>query len=155
MFGHRSRSSSGEIAHRLEALRTDISLLGEALAGAAEESTRGPRARAGHYAQDAVAQLAHRAEDVGHHVGHHAGTLAASGLEAARKGRDVAWRELDAASQRTQEVVARHPGTVVLAAIGVGLLVGCVLSLAAQEPRRSGGASLGGALRRPLAKVFR
>ncbi|MEP9376463.1 hypothetical protein ABLE91_07120 [Aquabacter sp. CN5-332] len=146
MFGYGSRTATSDIAHRIENLRTEIALLGEALADAAEEQSRGPRRRARRFAHDAAESLTSHAEE----LGAQAGALASSGLSAALKGRRQMMRELDGAAARTQEVVTRHPAAVLVAALGVGLVAACVLSLAAQTPRHRG-ASPGGIVRRPRA----
>ncbi|MFG1396473.1 hypothetical protein [Roseixanthobacter pseudopolyaromaticivorans] len=115
MFGQ-SRSSTTDISKRLEALRHDITLLGEALADAAEENTRAPRHQAGRYFTDALQTLEQEAAHV-----------ARNGLSLARKGRHEASRHIDDVVDQAHDLVARKPGSIVLGAIAVGLTVGYVL----------------------------
>ncbi len=114
MFGMGSRSSTHDIAQRLETLRHDVALLGEALADAAEETTRGPRKNARRYAHDTVEGLTAHAEE----LGSQAGALARSGLSAAIKGQRQLRSEFDEAAERTQDLVVRHPGPALFAALG-------------------------------------
>ncbi|MFG1461623.1 hypothetical protein V5F77_01895 [Xanthobacter sp. DSM 24535] len=126
MFGH-SRSSTADISKRLEALRHDITLLGEALAGAAEENTREPRHQAGRYFNEAVQTLESEAAN-----------LAKNGLSLARKGGREAGRHIDDVVDHAHDLVVRNPGSVVVGAVAIGLTIGCVLyALAGTSSRRN------------------
>ncbi|OYY59787.1 MAG: hypothetical protein B7Y61_23620 [Rhizobiales bacterium 35-66-30] len=109
MFGYGSHSSTADISKRLEALRNDITLLGEALAGAAEENTRTPRHEAGRYIGSAVKSLEREAA-----------SLAADGLSV----------------DHAHDLVARKPGSILLGAVVVGLTVGYVLYAMTGTPSR-------------------
>ncbi|HQS11011.1 MAG: hypothetical protein B7Y12_19645 [Rhizobiales bacterium 24-66-13] len=125
MFGYGSHSSTADISKRLEALRNDITLLGEALAGAAEENTRTPRHEAGRYIGSAVKSLEREAA-----------SLAADGLSLARKGRHEAGRHIDDVVDHAHDLVARKPGSILLGAVVVGLTVGYVLYAMTGTPSR-------------------
>ncbi len=116
MLGYGSRSSTHDISRRLEALKADMAKLGEALADAAEENSRGPR-------QDA-ARYANRAYQV---VEDNAASLASTGLSLARDSGRSAARKFGRSVDRAEHLVTANPGTAVMAAVAVGLTVGCVL----------------------------
>ncbi len=123
MLGYGSRSSTHDISRRLEALKSDMAKLGEALADAAEENSRGPRHDAARYANNALRVVEDGAQ-----------SLAASGLSLARDGGRQAARRMGHTVDRAEHLVSANPGTAVLAAIAVGLTVGAVLyAIAAGE----------------------
>lgn len=116
MLGYGSRSSTDDISRQIDALKADLAKLGEALAGAAEETTRQPRKDASRYASRAL----HVVEDG-------AQALAASGFSLARDGSRSAARKMGRTVDRAETLVSANPGTAVLAAVAVGLTVGAVL----------------------------
>lgn len=125
MLGIGSRSSTEEISHRIDALKADIAKLGEALADAAEETSRQPRRDAARYANRAL----HVVEDGAH-------ALAATGLSLAREHGRTAARSLGRSAERAEHLVAGNPGKAVLAAVAVGLTVGAVLYALTSGDRR-------------------
>ncbi len=124
MLGYGSRSSTHDISRRLEALKAEMGRLGEALADAAEENSRGPRHEAARYANRALQVVEDGAQ-----------TLASSGLSMAREGRRTAARSVGQTVDRAEHLVSANPGTAVMAAVAVGLTVGCVLYAIAMGER--------------------
>ncbi|WP_029003965.1 hypothetical protein [Azorhizobium doebereinerae] len=123
MLGYGSRSSTTDISRQIDALKTDLAKLGEALADAAAENSRAPRREAARYADRAL----HLVEDG-------AQALAAGGLSLARDGSRSAARKMGRTVDRAEHLVSANPGTAVLAAVAVGLTVGAVLyAIAAGE----------------------
>lgn len=117
MFGLKSRSRSHEISQRLEDLREDLTLLGAAIADAAEEGTREQRRRASRLAQGAM-------EDAGERVHRFANTS----LSMAATGSREAIRHADQAISQARAVATRHPASTAIAVVGIGLAAACVLN---------------------------
>lgn len=124
MLGYGSRSSTHDISRRLEALKAEMGRLGEALADAAEENSRGPREDAARYANRALQVVEDRAQ-----------SIASSGLSLAREGQRHAARSMFRTVDRAEHLVSANPGTAVMAAVAVGVTVGCVLYAIAMGER--------------------
>ncbi|WP_043878807.1 hypothetical protein [Azorhizobium caulinodans] len=123
MFGHGSHAN--DISRQLDALKADVVRLGEALAEAAEDRSRGPRRQAARYA----GRMFDAAED-------QASYLASNGLSMAREGGRAAAEHLARTAHRAERVVAENPGRAVVAAAAVGLTVGALLFAFSGSDRR-------------------
>ncbi len=128
MFALKSRSKSHEISRRLEDLKEDLTLLGAAIADAAEEGTRDQRRRARRLAQEAM-------EDAGERVHR----LTDTSLSLAATGSREALRHADEAMTQVRAVATRHPTSTAFAVVGIGLAAVCMLNwMAARESAGAG-----------------
>lgn len=151
MFGYDTRSRS-DITDRIDALRHEIARLSEDVATGARDRARLTGRYAGRHATSAVDEMAEQAE----RLGARAGEMIASGLAAARRGRNEARRELAHVADRTQDVVQRHPAASTLAALGFCIATVYMVSLTVRRTRRtSTKTSSGGSVRRASAKASR
>lgn len=127
MFAWKSRSKSHEISRRLEDLKEDLTLLGAAIADAADEGTRDHRRRARQMAHDAMEDASERVH-----------RLTDTSLSLAATGSREAMRHADEAISHVRYAAARHPATTAMAVVGIGLTALCVLNW--MSSRESAGA---------------
>lgn len=134
MFALKSRSKSHEISRRLEDLKEDLTLLGAAIADAAEEGTRDQRRRARRMAQEAM-------EDAGERVHR----LTDTSLSLAASGSRQAMRHADQAISQVRAAANQHPASTAMAVVGIGLAAVCVLNwLSSRESAGAGRSSKSG-----------